>query len=176
MNDSYSQQLHFIPLINAFKHMWPRFNRTMGRPDTEGSDYSHIDQADLDALLAALRAGLGADFDELCRRRSGYAFAVDDGDGGGGGGGDGGGGDGGDGGGDAPKDPWLLVLARADGAAAKDDGDGGDGGDGGDYGGEEEGDDDDDDDDGDDPDEDPRIKTARWYRDVTSILARHDLK
>jgi hypothetical protein len=32
----------YVPILNAFRHVWPRFLRAMGRGDGEPSDYSHI--------------------------------------------------------------------------------------------------------------------------------------
>ena len=93
--------LQYLPILNTFRHVWPRFLRAMGRADSEASDYSHITAGDRATLADAWREALGPDFATLCRKPATYAFHVpDDDDDDGGGGGGGGGGDGGDGGGD----------------------------------------------------------------------------
>jgi hypothetical protein len=48
---------HYIPILNAFQHMWPRFLSATGRSQRGDamSDYSHIDDADLAEMLALWR-------------------------------------------------------------------------------------------------------------------------
>lgn len=121
--------INFLPVINAFRHIWPRFRRSMGRGDGEASDYSHVTQADFDVLMDFWRRTLGSTFAELCAERDGYAFDGDDddGDSGRGGGGSGAGpsrrgtrsgkkslnekllGDDDSG----PADPWQITLDHA---------------------------------------------------------------
>ena len=76
-NISRERILHYLPVIQAFRYIWPRFLCAMGRGDTEGSDYSHITQSDLDTLVEAFRKALGQDFDSLCKPCRKYAFHVD---------------------------------------------------------------------------------------------------
>ena len=118
--------LNFLPVLNAFRHIWPRFRRSMGRGDGEPSDYSHVLPADFEAAATFWRSSLGEDFAALCEQRDNYAFDVGESDGG-----DGGGDDFRSGGkqgrsrkqqlydvlqeGDCrgPADPWEVVLSHA---------------------------------------------------------------
>jgi hypothetical protein len=84
--------LYFIPILNAFQHIWPRFLRAIGRPEPDASDYTRHTQSDVDVMMAAWREALGADFDELCAERDVCVFDVDDSHGG------------------PSSDPWERVL------------------------------------------------------------------
>ena len=135
---------HYLPILNAFRHVWPRVQHAMGRREAEASDYSHISPGDRGVMAAFWYRKLGDDFAALCRQPDSYAFHVDEvamenGAGRGASGGRGGGrgsrrGGGGRGGvregskaaaqgrlaetdeENVPPDPWTLVLERAMGS------------------------------------------------------------
>ena len=124
--------LYYVPILNTFRHVWPRFLHVMGRGDSEASDYSHITPGDRETLMAAWEAALGSTYDELRAVTDNYAFHVPDGKGGGGKGNGGGKSKGGGKGakaavqrslmepveGGTPADPWLVTLERAKGSGA----------------------------------------------------------
>ena len=87
----------YIPIINAFQHMWSRFLSATGRSQRGDnlSDYSHISDEDLAEMLAFWRKTLGASYGALCARRRKYAF----------------------GGNGTPPDPWDVVLKQANGTS-----------------------------------------------------------
>ena len=105
-NPSRERLLYYVPILNVFRHMWPRFLAAMGRAEAGASDYTHVHQTDIDCLVNGLEHVLGSTFDELCRARDEYAFTVE---------GCCGGHD--SAGAPTPEDPWDRVYKCATGNA-----------------------------------------------------------
>lgn len=66
--------LYFIPILNAFQWMWPRFERAMHRPESDATDSFRFTQSDIDVMMAAWRYALGSTWEELISANDSSVF------------------------------------------------------------------------------------------------------
>ena len=63
-------------MLNAFRHMWPRFLASIGRTDDDAVDKCNISPADRDAIIAHLASVLPASFALFCALERKNRFQV----------------------------------------------------------------------------------------------------